>query len=187
MSIGKRLCVFCGSAMPPERAYREAAATLGDAIGRAGAELVYGGGRIGLMGIVADTALAAGARVVGVIPTPLHGRPEVAHAGLTDLVVVSDMQERKRQMFARSDAVAVLPGGLGTLDEAFEAITLRQLGLFDKPIVLVDIAGYWRPLLDMVAEVIAAGFAAPDADRLYHVVTSAEDVIPACFGEDLRP
>lgn len=186
MSTGKRLCVFCGASMPPERAYREAAATLGEAIGRAGAELIYGGGRIGLMGIVADAALAAGARVVGVIPAALHGR-EIAHPGLSDLVVVPDMQERKRQMFALSDAVAVLPGGLGTLDEAFEAITLRQLGFYAKPVVVVDVAGYWRPLLAMVAQAIAAGFAAPDADRLYRVVTRAEDVVAACFGEDFPP
>jgi uncharacterized protein (TIGR00730 family) len=185
MSTGKRLCVFCGSSMPAEVAYREAAARLGTEIGRAGIELVYGGGRIGLMGIIADAALAAGARVVGVIPTALHGR-EVGHVGLSDLVVVPDMQERKRQMFALSDAVAVLPGGLGTLDEAFEAITLRQLGFFDKPIVLVDVTGYWQPLFAMVARVIAAGFAAPDADQLYQAVVRAEDVIPACFGKDLR-
>lgn len=179
---GKRLCVFCGSSLPPERAFQDAAATLGDAIGRSGAELVYGGGRIGLMGIVADAALAAGAKVFGVIPTALHGR-EVGHIGLTDLVIVPDMQERKRQMFALSDAVAILPGGLGTLDEAFEAITLRQLGFFDKPIVLVDVKGYWQPLIAMIAQIIRAGFAAPDADRLYRVVTRAEDVIPACFGD----
>jgi uncharacterized protein (TIGR00730 family) len=183
---GQRLCVFCGSSMPADPAYREAAARLGTEIGRAGVELVYGGGRIGLMGIVADAALAAGAKVIGVIPTALHGR-EIAHAGLADLVVVPDMQERKRQMFALSDAVAVLPGGLGTLDEAFEAITLRQLGFFAKPIVLVDVAGYWRLLRAMVAQVIAAGFAAPDADRLYQIVESADDVIPACFGKDWQP
>jgi uncharacterized protein (TIGR00730 family) len=186
MSIGKRLCVFCGSSLPPEAAYRDAAARLGTEIGRAGVELVYGGGRIGLMGILADAARAAGAKVIGVIPVGLQGR-EIAHTGLTDLVVVPDMQERKRRMFALSDAVAVLPGGLGTLDEAFEAITLRQLGFFAKPIVLVDVAGYWRPLFAMVAQVIAAGFAAPDADRLYQVVEHAEAVIPACFGKDLRP
>jgi uncharacterized protein (TIGR00730 family) len=183
MSAGKRLCVFCGSSLPAAAAYREAAARLGEAIGRAGVELVYGGGRIGLMGIVADAALAAGAKVIGVIPVGLHGR-EIAHAGLGDLVIVPDMQERKRQMFALSDAVAVLPGGLGTLDEAFEAITLRQLGFFAKPIVLVDVAGYWRPFHEMVAQVIAVGFAAPDADRLYQVVQRAEAVIPACFDAD---
>ncbi|HVA14783.1 MAG TPA: TIGR00730 family Rossman fold protein, partial [Stellaceae bacterium] len=151
-----------------------------------GVELVYGGGQIGLMGIVADAALAAGAPVIGVIPTALHGR-EISHPGLSKLVVVPDMQERKRQMFALSDAVAVLPGGLGTLDEAFEAITLRQLGFFDKPIVLVDTLGYWQPLLALVDRVIASGFAKPDATQLYAAVARAEDVILACFGKDLRP
>jgi uncharacterized protein (TIGR00730 family) len=183
---GKRLCVFCGASMPQEAAYREAATALGTAIGRAGAELVYGGGRVGMMGLVADAALAAGAPVVGVIPTALHNK-EIAHAGVTNLVVVPDMQERKRQMFALSDAVAVLPGGLGTLDEAFEAITLRQLGFFQKPIVLVDTLGYWQPLLALVDQVIASGFARPDARQLYAVVTRPEDAIPACFGKELRP
>lgn len=182
MTRGKRLCVFCGSFLPASQAYQDAAARLGEEIGRAGVELVYGGGRIGLMGIVADAALATGAKVIGVIPTALHGR-EVGHIGLTDLVLVPDMQERKRQMFALSDAVAVLPGGLGTLDEAFEAITLRQLHFFEKPIVLVDVEGYWQPFVALVKQVIAAGFAAPDADQLFDVVRRAEDVIPACFGE----
>jgi uncharacterized protein (TIGR00730 family) len=177
----KRLCVFCGSSLPPEPAYRQAASALGTAIGRAGADLVYGGGQIGLMGLVANAALAAGAKVIGVIPAALHNR-EIAHPGLSDLVVVPDMQERKREMFALSDAVAVLPGGLGTLDEAFEAITLCQLGFFKKPIVLVDILGYWQPLQAMVAQVIASGFARPDAARLYDIVARAEDVLPACFG-----
>ena len=183
---GKRLCVFCGAAIPAESAYREAATMLGTAIGLAGIELVYGGGRVGMMGLVADAAIAAGATVIGVIPVGLHNR-EVAHSGLSDLVVVPDMQERKREMFALSDAVAVLPGGLGTLDEAFEAITLRQLGFFQKPIVLVDSLAYWRPLQALVAHVIASGFARPEAARLYEVVTRVEDVIPACFGKDLRP
>jgi uncharacterized protein (TIGR00730 family) len=182
---GKRLCVFCGSSLPPEPAYREAATALGTAIGRAGAELVYGGGRIGLMGLVADAALAAGARVIGVIPAALHNR-EIAHPGVSDLVVVPDMQERKREMFALSDAVAVLPGGLGTLDEAFEAITLRQLGFFQKPIVVIDTLGYWQPLQAMVNQIIASGFARAEAARLYEVVSRAEDALPACFGKNLR-
>lgn len=183
--IGKRLCVFCGSSLPREPAYRDAATVLGTEIGRAGTELVYGGGRIGLMGLVADAAIAAGAKVIGVIPAALHNR-EIAHPGLSDLVVVPDMQERKRQMFALSDAVAVLPGGLGTLDEAFEAITLRQLGFFAKPIVVIDTLGYWRPLQAMVTRVIESGFARPDAAKLYEVVARAEDVIPACFDKDFR-
>jgi hypothetical protein len=172
--------------MPPEAAYRAAATALGTEIGRAGMELVYGGGRVGLMGLVADAALAAGAKTIGVIPAALHNR-EIAHPGLSDLVVVPDMQERKREMFALSDAVAVLPGGLGTLDEGFEAITLRQLGFFQKPIVLVDILGYWQPLLTLVEQVIASGFAKPSAKDLYTVVQRVEDVIPACFGKDLLP
>jgi hypothetical protein len=171
--------------MPPEPAYRDAATVLGTAIGRAGAELVYGGGRVGLMGLVADAAIAAGAKVIGVIPAALHNR-EIAHPGLSDLVVVPDMQERKREMFALSDAVAVLPGGLGTLDEAFEAITLRQLRFFEKPIIVVDTLGYWQPLLTLVDRVVAAGFARADAKQLYAVVTQPEDVIPACFGKDLK-
>jgi hypothetical protein len=172
--------------MPSEAAYRAAAAALGTAIGQAGGELVYGGGRIGLMGLVTDAAIAAGAPVVGIIPSGLHN-VEIAHAGVSNLVVVPDMQERKRQMFALSDAVAVLPGGLGTLDEAFEAITLRQLGFFQKPIVLVDTLGYWQPLLALIDRVIASGFAKPSAKDLYTVVQRVEDVIPACFGKDLRP
>jgi hypothetical protein len=172
--------------MPPAAAYRDAATALGTAIGASGSELVYGGGRIGLMGLVADAAIAAGAPVVGIIPSALHN-VEIAHAGVSNLVVVPDMQERKRQMFALSDAVAVLPGGLGTLDEAFEAITLRQLNFFQKPIVLVDIQGYWQPLLAMIDQVITSGFAKPGAKELYTVVQRVEDVIPACFGTDLRP
>ena len=188
LGLGKRLCVFCGSSMPPDQAYRDAAAQLGTAIGQAGAELVYGGGHIGLMGIVADAALAAGARVVGVIPDGacLPGR-EVGHVGLTELVVVKDMHDRKREMLALSDAVVVLPGGLGTLDEAFEALTLRQLHMIDLPTVLVDTAGFWQPLLKLIDQVVAAGFAAPDTNRLYRVVSRVEDVIPACFDKDFVP
>lgn len=176
----KRLCVFCGSALPEDQRYRDAAARLGTLIGQSACELIYGGGRIGLMGILADAALAAGARVTGVIPIGLHDR-EVGHDGISEMVVVRDMQERKRRMFELSDAVAVLPGGLGTLDEAFEAITLSQLGLWVKPIVLVNVDGFWAPLLALIDQVVAKGFARPDARRLYHVVGSVEDVLPACF------
>ncbi len=180
MSEAKRLCVFCGSSLPGNRTYREAAALLGTLIGRSGNGLVYGGGRVGLMGVLADAALAAGARVVGVIPLALHDR-EIGHDGVCEMVVVGDMHERKRRMFELSDAVAVLPGGLGTLDEAFEAITLCQIGLMAKPIVLVNIGAFWAPLLALIDQVIAAGFARPDARQLYRVVERVEDVLPACF------
>jgi uncharacterized protein (TIGR00730 family) len=181
-----RLCVFCGSSMPADAEYRQSATTLGRLIGEAGMELVYGGGRVGLMGLVADAALQAGAPVIGVIPRELNSR-EIGHPGVTRLVVVDHMHERKRQMFALSDAIAVLPGGLGTLDETFEAVTLRQLGYNDKPIVLVDVNGFWRPLVALIDHVIEQGFVRPDARALYRVVARSEDVIPACFGEDLRP
>jgi uncharacterized protein (TIGR00730 family) len=184
MTGAKRLCVFCGSAMPENERYREAAIQLGAALGRAGVDLVYGGGRVGLMGLIADSALTAGARVVGIIPLGLHDR-EVAHEGLSELIIVSDMHERKRRMFERSDAVAILPGGLGTLDEAFEAITLRQLGLLATPIMLVNIDGFWDPLLALIERIITAGFARPGARDLYRVVTRIEDVVPGCYGPGL--
>ena len=178
----KRLCVFCGASMPADPRLRDAAARLGTLIGEAGVELVYGGGRVGLMGIIADAALAAGATVTGVIPDDLNDR-EIGHPGLSRLVVVVDMQDRKRQMFALADAVAVLPGGLGTLDEAFEAITLRQLHYNDKPIVLIDLDRFWAPLVALIDHVIERGFARPDARELYRVVDRVEDVIPVCFPE----
>ena len=177
----QRLCVFCGSAMSESERYRAAASALGRLIGEAGIELVYGGGRIGLMGLLADAALAAGARVVGVIPIALHDR-EVAHRALSELIVVPDMQERKRRMFELADAVAVLPGGLGTLDEAFEAITLRQLGMSRAPVALVNIDNYWDPLIALIERTIAEGFTRPEARKLYRVFAEAEEVIPACFG-----
>ncbi len=179
MTQPKRLCVFCGSSLPALATYRAAAMELGGLIARSGIELVYGGGQIGLMGLLADAALAAGGRVIGVIPIELHDR-EVGHDGLSELVVVGDMHERKRQMFERADAVAVLPGGLGTLDEAFEAITLRQLGIMPKPIVLLNLDGFWTPLLALIEHVTEAGFARREP-ALYRVVDRVEEVIPACF------
>jgi uncharacterized protein (TIGR00730 family) len=184
MSAPRRLCVFCGSSLPPEQRYREAATALGAMLGPAGIELVYGGGRIGLMGLVADAALHSGARVTGVIPASLHDR-EVAHQALSALEIVRDMQERKRRMFELADAVAVLPGGLGTLDEAFEAITLRQLGVNDKPVTLLNIGGFWDPLLALIDRVIERGFASPEARALYRTVGTVEEVIPSCFPEGI--
>jgi hypothetical protein len=181
MTASQRLCVFCGSASPTNHRYGEAAALLGTLMGRSGVELIYGGGRVGLMGILADAALDAGSRVTGVIPAGLHDR-EIAHPGLQELIVVRDMHERKRHMFELADAVAVLPGGLGTLDEAFEAVTLRQLGFMPKPIVFLNLNEYWAPLLKLIDHVIATGFTRPNARALYRVVERVEDVIPSCLG-----
>src|SRR3954449_3401921 len=139
-----RVCVYCGSAGAVGERYRDAARELGTALARAGITVVFGGGRIGLMGLLADAALDAGGKVVGVMPGSLRDA-ELAHPGLTELVITGSMHERKRVMAERSDAFAVLPGGIGTLDEMFEIVTWRQLGLHDKPVFLVDIDGYWRP------------------------------------------
>lgn len=156
----RRLCVYCGSSSGADPRYREAARELGAGLAARGIELIYGGGRNGLMGVVADAALAGGARATGIIPVHLEHR-EVAHRGLSDLVIVSDMHQRKRVMAERADAFAVLPGGVGTLDETIEILSWRQLELHDKPLVIIDIAGYWAPLAELFEHIVAARFAAP--------------------------
>jgi len=156
----ERLCVYCGSSEGADPRYRAAAGALGAGLAARGIELVYGGGRNGLMGGVADAVLAGGGRVTGVIPVHLEHR-ETAHRGIGELVVVADMHQRKRVMAERADAFAVLPGGVGTLDETIEILSWRQLGLHEKPILVVDIAGYWSPLAALFEHIVAARFAAP--------------------------
>jgi len=178
MAVVKRLCVYCGSSGKVDEAYRAAATRLGVILAQAGIELIYGGGRIGLMGLLADAVLASGGRVTGIIPQHLHAR-EVGHNNVSELVVVDNMHDRKRQMFEMADAIAVLPGGLGTLDETLEMITWKQLGLHDKPIFLVDVAGYWAPLLALVDHIVASGFADRNARNLYRVVPRVDDLLAA--------
>jgi uncharacterized protein (TIGR00730 family) len=151
------LCVYCGSRDGSEPVYAQAAQEVGTLVGRLGWQLVYGGGRAGLMGIVADAALAAGAKVVGVIPAALMER-EVGHRGLHELHVVETMHERKQMMAERSDAFLALPGGIGTLEELFEVWTWRQLGYHDKPIGLLNAGGYYDTLLDFIARTQQQGF-----------------------------
>ena len=178
MAAVKRICVYCGSSGRVDEIYRAAATRLGVILAKSGIELIYGGGRIGLMGLMADAALASGGRVTGIIPIHLHDR-EVGHPGLSELVVVDNMHDRKRRMFELADAFAVLPGGLGTLDETLEIITWKQLGLHDKPVVLVDVAGYWTPLIELFDHIVAAGFAERRSLRLYRVVPRVDDVLGA--------
>lgn len=178
MAKVKRLCVYCGASGRVDERYRVAARTLGRLAAESGIEIVFGGGKVGLMGLVADGALAAGGRVTGIIPGHLHDR-EVAHAGLSELIIVRSMHERKQRMFEMSDAFAVLPGGLGTLDEMIEIITWKQLELHDKPVILVDIEGYWAPLRALVEHVITTGFTSPVARNYFRVVTSIDAVLPA--------
>ena len=178
MSFESSLCVYCGSGLGVDSRHLEAARDLGRLLAERHIRLIYGGARIGLMGTLADAALAAGGEVVGIIPGHLD-KTELGHRGATELIVVDSMHERKYMMFEQSDAFAIMPGGLGTLDETFEMLTWRKLGLHDKPIILVDIAGYWRPLLGLIDHVIVQGFAAPTDRDLYKVVSTVEELVQA--------
>ncbi len=156
----KSLCVFCGSSPGRRPEYAAVAARTGELIARRGLTLVYGGGRVGLMGALADAALAAGGRVVGVIPQRLIDRA-VGHAGLSQLHVVRTMSERKLLMGDLSDAFLALPGGIGTMDELFEAWTWTQLGLHSKPCALLNQDGYYDPLLEFLERSVSEGFLQP--------------------------
>ncbi|MGW0227178.1 LOG family protein [Actinopolymorpha singaporensis] len=155
-----RMCVFCGSSPGRDEIYGRAAADLAVLLAHKGIGLVYGGGNIGLMGIAADAALAAGGEVIGVIPGHLVDR-EVSHDGLSRLEVVDTMHERKARMADLSDAFVALPGGAGTLDELFEMWTWSQLGLHHKPIGLLDVAGYYQPMLTFLDHMTAERFLRP--------------------------
>jgi uncharacterized protein (TIGR00730 family) len=151
------ICVYCGSRFGDDPAFEAAARELGTLVAQAGGQLVYGGGRVGLMGTVADAALAAGGHVVGVIPDALMQR-EVGHAGLSELHVVHTMHERKQRMAERADAFVALPGGIGTLEELYEMWSWQQLGYHDKPVALLNVAGYYDALLDFMATAHRRGF-----------------------------
>ena len=180
----RSVCVFCGSRVGINPAHAGAAARLGALLADRGITLVYGGGRVGLMGVVADAVLSAGGKVVGIIPTVLQKR-EVAHAGV-DLQVVDSMHTRKRLMFEQADAFLVLPGGIGTLDETMEILTWRQLGHHDKPVVLVDVDGYWQPLTKLLNHVVRNDFAGAELSGLYKVVEGPEAALDAAAGAPRR-
>lgn len=156
----QRICVFSGSNLGTRREYQQAARDLGQEFLARGLGLVYGGASVGLMGVVADTVLAGGGEVIGVIPRALFRR-EIAHKGLTKLHEVSSMHERKALMADLSDGFIALPGGFGTFDELFEITTWAQLGLHTKPVGLLNVAGYFAPLLNMIAHAAAEGFIPP--------------------------
>jgi uncharacterized protein (TIGR00730 family) len=167
------VCVFCGSSFGHADRYREAAARLGGLLAEHGIALIYGGGGVGLMGVIAQAALAAGGQVIGVIPRFLERAEQGVHS-LTRLEVVDSMHERKERMFALSDAFIILPGGFGTLDETFEILTWKLLALHDKPVVLVDLDGYWRPLEQLIDHVIANGFAHAPARASFRTTQSVD-------------
>ena len=168
------VCVFCGSRVGTDPAYMQAATDLGQAIAQNNWRLVYGAGDVGLMGATARAAQSAGAATFGVIPTHLMRR-EVGKTDLTTLVITEDMHERKKVMHMNSDAIVVLPGGAGTLDEFFEVLTWRQLGLHGKPIYLLNTRGYWTPLITLIDHMIAEGF----ADASLRDYTTVIDDVPA--------
>jgi uncharacterized protein (TIGR00730 family) len=172
------ICVFCGSRFGSRDAFADAARDLGRAIGGQGWRLIYGGGDVGLMGTVARAALEAGGDVAGIIPQRLLDR-EVGKRDLTTLEITPTMFARKERMIETADAFVVLPGGLGTLDELLEVVTLRQLGYHGKPIVVVNLGGYWDPLIALVDRVVEHRFADPSARTLYRMVDAIEEVLPA--------
>ena len=174
----RRVAVYCGSADGTNPAFLAEARALGSAIAAAGLGLVYGGANVGLMGAVADTALAGGAEVIGVLPAVLEGR-EIAHTGLTRLELVPTMHERKARMAALADAFLVLPGGYGTLDEMLEAVTWAQLGLHANPVILINTAGYWDGLLAFLDTTVSAGFLKQKNRELLRVAANAEEAVAA--------
>lgn len=169
------VCVYCGSSNRVDPVYKDAATALGALIAAQGWHVVYGGGRVGLMGLVADSALKHGADVVGIIPEHIQSR-EIEHTDLTELHIVDSMHTRKQMMVDRADAFVVLAGGLGTLDEFFELVTWKQLGLHDKPIVLVNINGYWTKLLEAIGHIADAGFMRAEDLSTFQVVERLEDI-----------
>ncbi|HYH51185.1 MAG TPA: TIGR00730 family Rossman fold protein [Acidimicrobiia bacterium] len=176
MAVLRRVCVFCGSKHGVRPEYTEAARATGTTLVAAGIDLVYGGGRVGLMGEVADAVLAAGGRVIGVIPEHMADR-EIAHDGLTELRIVGSMHERKALMYELSDGFVALPGGIGTLEELFEITTWSQLGLHTKPTGLLDVEGFYSPLVGFLDQLVTEGFVAERHRRLLRVAAKPADLL----------
>lgn len=182
----RRICVFCGASPGREPAYVELAASVGAGLAKRGIDLVYGGGRRGLMGALADAALAAGGQVIGVIPRGLVGR-ELAHPGVTELRIVESLHERKAQMAELADGFIALPGGLGTLEELAEVASWAQLELHDKPIGLLGYAGYWDSLLAWLDHAVATGFISSQHRRLVGVDADLDTLLRRFEGWQAPP
>lgn len=176
MAYIRSVCVYCGASFGASPDHERLAKATGARIAEGGLTLVYGGGSVGLMGVTAQAALDAGGQVIGVIPSFLHQR-EVIMEGLTELHVVKDMHSRKKMMFERSDAFLVLPGGLGTLDEFFEIVTWKQLGIHDCPIVLLNHQGFFQPLLGAITHTIDTGFARESTAGFFSVADTLDDAM----------
>lgn len=172
----KSICVYCGSSAGPDPAIETEIRAFGREIARRGIRLVYGGASRGLMGAVADEVLAAGGKVIGVIPRALEGR-EAAHRGLTELRVVSTMHEREQLLFDLSDAFVAFPGGFGTMEEVIEMITWKQMGIHGKPIVIANIGGYFNPLLQQFELAVQKKFARAEDRILYNVADTTKAIL----------
>jgi uncharacterized protein (TIGR00730 family) len=183
-AMERYVCVFCGASPGNDASYADVARDAARAIVRAGYGVVYGGGRIGLMGVVADAALEAGGNVIGVIPQALASS-EIAHAGVTRLHVVESMHERKALMAELSDAFVALPGGYGTMDEFCEILTWRQLGIHDKPIGLLNAAGFYDRLVDLFDEMTVKGFVSAQSRALFFEAPTMDDLL-ARIARDYR-
>ena len=178
MSDFRSICVFCGSKVGVKPAFEREARRLGDLIALRGMRLVYGGGRIGLMGVIADAVIDRGGDVVGIIPEFLM-RLEVGNEKVGELIVTDSMHSRKAKMFEMSDAVVILPGGIGTMDEAIEIMTWKQLQQHRKPIVIVNVDGYWDSFITLIDSVVIGGFAHPKIKDLISIVKTADEVLEA--------
>ena len=178
MSAIRSLCVYCGSSMGRDPADVVAAAAVGRMLAANGVRLVYGGGAVGLMGVVADAVMDAGGEVLGVIPKGLFSN-EVGHTGITELIEVRSMHERKQRMADEADAFLALPGGLGTLEELAEITTWAQLGIHAKPVGVLDLGGFWQPLLEFLDGAVEAGFLKPANRELIVRITDVDDVLAA--------
>ena len=171
----KSICVFCGAQNAVPKAHLDMASQLGMDMAKAGKQLVYGGGDCGLMGAVANGTLTAGGKAIGVFPRSL-GRIEVEHKGLTQMIMVDSMHERKQLMYDNSDVFVILPGGCGTLDEMFEVITWRQIKIHDKPVVIYNHNGYWDHLALLLEHMVTTGFAKPETRSFYTFANTKEEL-----------
>jgi hypothetical protein len=172
------VCVYCGSSDHVAQKYKLSAQAIGTELARRGLHVIYGGGRVGLMGVVADAALKAGGTVIGIIPEHIREQ-EVLHKSLTELHIVPDMHTRKRMMVDHSDAFIILPGGFGTLDELFEILTWKKLKLHNDPVFLFNQDGYWDEMIALVKKTIAEGFSQPPDLNLFEAVNSVDELFVA--------
>jgi hypothetical protein len=179
------VCVYCGSSNLISQNFKDSAFAIGTELAKRGSRVIYGGGHVGLMGIIADSALNAGGEVIGIIPDHIRSQ-EIQHDRLTELHVVPDMHTRKRMMVERAQAFIVLPGGFGTLDELFEILTWKKLKLHNKPIIIFNQDGYWNHMLALVDQTIADGFSQP-ADRALFKVVENTDALFALLDEPTIP